>query len=154
MSVFTATSFYEEQACTILVCYWCFYCRKHRGELLSLVKYNISISGISAAIKVPAKHDIQIQVRKRYTDNVRVYEVSNNLLFPEEFSFQLNVYGPGPGDNEMTLWEKVILDVYNTESNCSKSVFFFSMIDPPLSFSLKKESLDHFICTINLDFDL
>ncbi|XP_052686989.1 uncharacterized protein LOC128166095 isoform X1 [Crassostrea angulata] len=93
--------------------------RKHRGELLSLVKYNISISGVSATIKVPAKHDIQIQVMKQYTDNVRVYEVSNNLLFPEEFSFQLNVYGPGPGDNEMTLWEKVILDVYNAESNCS-----------------------------------
>lgn len=154
MTVFTATSFYEEQACTVLVWYRCFYCRKHRGELLSLVKYNISVSGISATIKVPAKHDIQIQVRKRYTDNVRVYEVANNFLFPEAFSFQLNVYGPGPGDDEMTLWEKVILDVYNAESNCSKSVFFFSMIDPPLSFSLKKESLDHFICTINLDFDL
>lgn len=102
------------------------------------MKYNISISGVSATIKVPAKHDIQIQVMKQYTDNVRVYEVSNNLLFPEEFSFQLNVYGPVPGDNEMTMWEKVILDVYNAESNCSKLVCFFSMIDPPLSSSLKK----------------
>lgn len=152
MTVFTATSFYEEQACTVLVCYWCFYCRKHRGELLSLVKYNISISGISATIKVPAKHDIQIQVRKQYTDNVRVYEVANNLLFPETFSFQLNVYGPGPGDNEMTLWEKFILDVYNAESNCSKSGFFFNGRSPLVL--LFKKIMLHFICTINLDFDL
>lgn len=94
------------------------------------MKYNISISGVSATIKVPAKHDIQIQVMKQYTDNVRVYEVSNNLLFPEEFSFQLNVYGPGPGDNEMTMWEKVILDVYNADSNCSKSGFFFNGRSP------------------------
>uniref|UniRef100_K1PJY3 Uncharacterized protein n=1 Tax=Magallana gigas TaxID=29159 RepID=K1PJY3_MAGGI len=98
------------------------YVEANTGELLSLVKYNISISGISATIKVPAKHDIQIQVRKQYTDNVRVYEVANNFLFPEAFSFQLNVYGPGPGDDEMTLWEKVILDVYNAESNCSNDL--------------------------------
>lgn len=89
------------------------------------MKYNISISGISAIIKVPTMHDMQIQIRKRYTANVRIYEVANNLLFPETFSFQLNVYGPGPGDTEMTMWEKVILDVYNTENKCSKSGFFF-----------------------------
>lgn len=122
MTEFTTRSFYEEQACTV---HW-FYCRKHRGELLSLVKYNISISGISAIIKVPTMHDMQIQIRKRYTANVRIYEVANNLLFPKTFSFQLNVYGPGPGDNEMTMWEKVILDVYNAENKCSKSGVFFN----------------------------
>lgn len=90
---------------------------------------------------------------KQYTDNVRVYEVSNNLLFPEEFSFQLNVYGPGPGDNEMTMWEKVILDVYNAESNCSKLVCFFFNDRSPLVLLFKKIML-YFKCTINLDFDL
>lgn len=116
------------------------------------MKYNISISGVSATIKVPAKHDIQIQVRKQYTDNVWVYEVANNLLFPETFSFQLNVYGPGPGDNEMTLWEKVILDVYNAESNCSKLGFFFNGRSPIVL--LFKTIMLYFICTINFNWIL
>lgn len=99
-------------------------CRKYRGELLSFVKYNISISGVLVKVRQPTNKKIQAQVTKHYTANVRLYDIDPDLLFQVFFSFQLDVYGPGPTDAEMAKWEQVLLDVYIAEQKCSKCFWF------------------------------
>ena len=92
------------------------------------MKHNISITGVSTPVKVPTLNDIQAQIRKNYASNVKVYGNVQRDRYPEGASFHLDVYSPGPSDDEMATWEQVILDVYKTEKKCSmgKSFKIFS----------------------------
>ncbi|XP_062576750.1 uncharacterized protein LOC134238644 [Saccostrea cucullata] len=116
--------------------------RKHRGELLTFLRYNISISGVSSSIQPPSKKEIQAQIGKRYTSNVRLYDVvPAELIFPVSDSFYFDVYGPGPSDMEIAMWEKVILDVYKTQKNCNKSAAACKLYD--ISIKSTDEYMDY-----------
>ncbi|XP_061181618.1 uncharacterized protein LOC133190156 [Saccostrea echinata] len=115
--------------------------RKHRGELLTFLRYNISISGVSSNIKPPSKKDIQAQIEKHYTSNVKLYDVVPEFIFPLSDSLFLDVYGPGPSDMEMAIWEKVILEVYKTQNNCNSSATACQLYD--ISIKSTDEYMDY-----------